>query len=119
MPVDRVLPMQVLNIKGYVRLGIVMSGFWVLLSACAYFLGIYLYPSSLTNALSKLYTWVEGSPMVDRGIDFTPYFPLVNSVRLTLFVGLPPAFGWTVFCIIPRSFRWVRDGFQSEHKPEA
>jgi hypothetical protein len=91
----------------------------VLLSVSAYFLGIWLYPSFVTNTLSKLYTWVEGTPIVDRGIDLTPLSPTVDSVRLTLLVVLPVLIGWTVLYVIPRSTRWVRDGYHHEQKPDA
>ncbi len=93
------------NINGHMRLGIVTSGFWLLLSVSAYFLGIWLYPSFITSTLSKLYTWVEGAPIVDRALDFTPLSPTVDSLRLTLLVVLPLFIGWTALCVIPRSIR--------------
>jgi hypothetical protein len=111
--------MSVPHINGHMRLGIVTSGFWVLISVSAYFLGIWLYPSFVTNTLSKLYTWVEGAPIVDRGIDFKPLSPTVDSVSLTLFVILPLIIGWIALCVIPRSIRWVRDGYHHETKPDA
>ncbi len=111
--------MSASHIKGRMRLGIVTSGFWVLLSVSAYFLGIWLYPSFVSSALSKLYTWVEGAPIVDRGLDLTPLSPTVDSVRLALLIVLPLLIGWTVLCVIPRSIRWVREGYHHEPKPDA
>jgi hypothetical protein len=108
--------MRRIYISGYKRLGIVCSGFWALFVVTAYYLGIYFYPSFLTNALSKLYVWVDGPTEKIKGVDFTPLNPTPDAFRLSLLVLLPICVGWLVFYIIPRSIRWVRDGFQHEHE---
>ena len=111
--------MRSIHINGYKRLGIVCSGLWALLAAAAYFLGICFYPSFLTTALYKLYTWVEGPSEIVKGIDFRPLNPSADCFRLSLFILLPICTGWVVLYVIPRSIRWVRDGFQHEHKQDA
>jgi len=111
--------MQRIQISGYKRLGIFCSGLWMLLAVTAYYLGICFYPSFLTNTLSKLYTWVEGASVMDKGIDFRPLNPTVDGFRLSLFIFLPVVTGWLLLYVIPRSIRWVRDGFQHEHKRDA
>ena len=89
----------------------------MLLSVSAYFLGIWLYPSFLTKKFSKFYTWVEGT-LVDRGTQFTALLPTVDLVGLTLIVALPLLIIWLGICAIPRSIRWVRDGYHHEPKSD-
>jgi hypothetical protein len=108
--------MRNIHISGCKRLGIICSGFWMLVAVTIYFLGIHVYPSSFTNALSKLYTWVEGEPETVKGIDLTPLNPTMDGLKLSLFVLVPVMSGWLVLYVIPRSIRWVRDGFEYEHK---
>jgi hypothetical protein len=110
---------RAIHISGFKRLGIVCSGVWMLVAITGYFLGIYFYPSWLTNALSKFYTWVEGKPEVVNGLDFTPLAPTFNGLCLSLVVLLPVFIGWLVLFVIPRSVRWVRNGFQQEHNSDA
>jgi hypothetical protein len=98
--------------SGWLRLGVVVSVFWVALSVLVYFAGIVLYPSPLTNWLSRLYAWVESAPVMNRGIEFTPLYPTLQVWGLLLFTGLPLFFGWLFLFIVPRSIRWIRDGFR-------
>jgi hypothetical protein len=111
--------MRTIYISGYKRVGIFCSGLWALVATTAYFLGIYFYPCFLTNALTKLYIWVEGPSELVKGIDLRPLNPTADGFRLSLFIFLPICIGWLVLYIIPRSVRWVRDGFRHEHKQDA
>jgi hypothetical protein len=107
-----------IHISGYKRLGIFCSGLWLLLAATIYFLGIALYPSFLTNSLSKLYTWVDDTS-VKATDSWIPIIPTVNELRLSLFVLLPVVLCWTVLYVIPLSIRWIKEGFKNEPKRDA
>ena len=101
----------------HMRLGVVLPGFWGLLSPSAYFLTLWLYrnfplPTKLwikTN-LWELYHWGFYISNFPRG----EHFPSTDSVRLTLLIISPLLICWLVLCIIPCSFRWVLEGYQND-----
>lgn len=71
------------------RLILLISAFWVVPSVSSYFIGIWYYPSFITNTLSDFYTWVEAATILDHGIDFTPTYPTVNYLKLIGLVIIP------------------------------
>ena len=100
------------HLNGYKRLGIFCSGLWVLVAVTVYYLGISFCPSSLTNLLHNLYDWVQGPAEV---VGMKPNTPTADDFKLCLFILLPICTGWLVLFILPRSLRWVKDGFRQKH----
>ncbi len=98
------------------RLGIVVSVTWFLVSASLYFAGIATYPSRVTTALTRFYSWVDspgGAVRDAHGIDFTPLEPVIHAPRLMLLTILPLVVGWLLLYVAPASIRWIRAGFRS------
>jgi hypothetical protein len=89
-------------IKARWRLILLISAFWIIPSVSSYFIGIWFYPSFITNTLSNFYTWVEAAPIIDHGIDFTPIYPTVNYVKLIGLVVIP------IFTGSPHFFRFYK-----------
>jgi len=105
--------MRITHISGYKRLGIVCSGLWLLLAVTFYFLGIFTDPSFISHTLRKLYTW---QPAPDWAQPYPPGNPRFVGLSFALFVFLPVVIGWLLLYVIPRSVRWVIDGFQKPAK---
>lgn len=107
--------------SGWLRLGIVTSVAWVLISVFLYFAGIWFYPSRLLSStgLYRLYAWVAHTNQYDALLKATGEFwdrdpmlyPAVNEMKLTLLVLSPLICGWLLLFALPRSIRWVRKGF--------
>lgn len=102
-------------LSGWARLGIALSGVWVVLAPVAYFLGRASYPSWWTTAFDKLYAWVPSAsgPVFDPtlNMEVVPGEPQLDVAALGLFVAVPVLAGWLVLFLLPRTIRWVREGF--------
>lgn len=85
------------------------------LAVTIYFLGLWTYPSFITTALSKLYTW---TPTPYWAQPAPPWNLKFHGIRFSLFVFLPVVVGWLMFFVILRLVRWVKDGFQVDHKED-
>ena len=99
------------NMSGLTRLGIVLSGLWLILASIAYFVALAINLPSLTPYFHILYRWVPGTlpdPGEPRFIPFVPVADLDSLVTLCL---LPILVGWFAVFALPGSVRWVRDGF--------
>jgi hypothetical protein len=96
------------HISGYKRLGIVCSGFWMLLAVMIYFLGIYFHSSFIADSLWRIYGWIPAPAWAQPAKPDPAFYGL----GFGLFVFLPVIVGWILLCLIPFSIRWVRDGFQ-------
>ena len=89
---------------GYLRLGMVLSIAWLLVSQAIYFIGLKVFPLSLGNAMAYLYTWVYPS-------SHALGHPTINWSVLISCSILPVVIPWLLFFVIPFSIRWVRAGF--------
>jgi hypothetical protein len=98
--------------SGWLRLGVVASFGWALTAVIFYCAGIIFYPSTVTTWLSRLYIWVDRPPVMDHGIEFTPLAPTPHVGKLLLLVAIPLLFVWLFFFLLPRSVRWVLEGFR-------
>ena len=97
--------------SGFRRLGIVISGLWLLVFPVAYFAGLAFYPSRLTTVLRHLYTWSPGQPAAPgepgHEFGFIPEFPSLNPAALIGLSLLPLVIGWLFLWLLPLSFRWI------------
>jgi hypothetical protein len=102
-------------ISGFLRLGIVLSAGWIILFPTIYSLaliGFYSNPR-ISYALRALYMWTEGETgRTNEGFDFTPTIPHFSLPRFISFYVVPLFFGWLLLYVLPRSIRWVAEGFR-------
>ena len=108
-----------IKFSGYQRLGIVLSGLWFIFAPVAYFIGIATRSSFFATVFRSFYVWVPGSKPAAVGepgheFGFVPDIPQADGFRLSLLCFSPILIGWFVFYILPRSIRWVRDGFRDD-----
>lgn len=98
--------------SGRLRLCVVASAFWALVSVISYLAGIWSYPSLLTSWLSTLYLWTNRPAVTDQGIELMQSYPTVDAWKLLALATLPVLFGWLLLYICPGSVRWIRNGFR-------
>lgn len=103
--------------SGPTRLAIVGSAAWIAAASALYFIGIATYPSRLTSALTRLYSWREtgraapGEWGYDLGV--INMAPFADASLLLGFCTLPVVVAWTCFAGLPLVVRWVRAGFRN------
>lgn len=105
--------------SGYKRLGIVLSGLWLVSVPIVYFGALAMDRSPVTSGLRVLYDWIPGTKAAAPGelghdIGFIPDVPVPNVLALSLLCAVPVLTGWFVLFVLPSSVCWVRDGFRRD-----
>jgi len=99
------------RLSGPIRLGILLSATWIVITLLAYFLVIWLHPNAVTRHIPWAFSWLPTGEEFLAGKDISTSpdaSPVVYALSL-----LPIVVGWLVFFVIPRSIRWVIEGFRN------
>jgi hypothetical protein len=115
-----------MNIKGWQRIGVVISVVWLLITCGAYFYELKNHPSEITIYLpNTAYEWVndnvgtkiEHEKAKAEGKDFSDGFvflkPTFSASGLAFFLLFPLVLAWLSIYIFLYTYQWVRRGFES------
>ncbi len=104
-------------ISGPLRLGIVATCVWFIAATSVYLASIALYPVGIATTVPWLFDWHPGVEEIRDGIAFTPDLPSWSLRATILLLGIPGAM-WLMLYVAPKTFKWVKAGFDQDSSRE-